>query len=139
MKVSNLMTKKPKIIEEKATALEAIETMQNANCGILPIGPDHQHIIGVITDRDIMVRAVAKNKDIRQTPVKEIMSNNVIFCEENDSLHEAVSRMNQHHIRRILIKDKYQALSGILSLGDVIRRVEDSGLLAHLFKETTVA
>lgn len=139
MKISNLMTKKPTILVEKATALEAIKKMQRVGCGILPIGNDVSHIKGVVTDRDIMLRAVAKDKDLNKIPITEIMSKDVVFCEGEDLLQQAVYQMNQHNIRRVLVKDKSQALSGILSLGDIIRRVQDKALLASLFKETSVA
>ena len=139
MKISQLMTKKPIFLDEKATVLEAIKKMENVGCGILPIGNDAQHIKGVVTDRDIMIRAVAKNKDLNKTPIINIMSKDVVFCEEDGFLQQAVYQMNKHNIRRVLVKDKNQFLLGILSLGDIIRRVQDKSLLANLFKETTVS
>lgn len=137
MNIAAIMTKNPAMLEENATALDAIKKMQSVGCGILPIG-DINHVKGVITDRDIMMRVVAKNKDLSKTPITEVMSKDPIFCEEDGFLQQAVYRMNQHNMRRILVKNKRQQLCGILSLGDIIRRVQDKSLLANLFKETSV-
>ncbi|APC91649.1 MULTISPECIES: CBS domain-containing protein [Francisella] len=137
MKVSNFMTKEPVTLKDKATVSEAVKKMEKSDCGILPIIDDDKNIKGVVTDRDIIVRAVAKDKDLSQTSVTDIMSKNVIFCEDNDSLQQAVSQMNRHNIRRVLVKNKNGAFSGIISLIDVIHRVKDRSLLAELFKENT--
>lgn len=110
---------------------------EKLNLGILPIG-DSKHIHGVVTDRDIMLRAVAKNKDLEKLPASEIMSNDIVFCEENGFLQQAVYQMNEHGMRRVLVKNKNGELVGILSLGDIIRRVQDKTLLAQLFKETAI-
>jgi len=139
MKNSDLMTQKPAIIAENASILEAINKMQSIGCGMLPIGSDIHHIKGVITDRDIMMRAVAKNKDLKSVPVADIMSKNVIFCEEDGFLQQAVYLMNTHNTRRILVRDKSQALTGVISMGDIVRRIHDKSLLATLFSETSVA
>lgn len=134
MNISTIMTKDPIILKEKSTVLDAIKKMQSEGCGILPIG-SHKHIKGVITDRDILLRAISKNTDLSKIPVTDVMSKDVVFCEEEESLEQAVSQMNQNHMHRVLVKDKNQSLSGILSFGDIIQRVQDKMLLANLFKE----
>ncbi len=137
MQISQVMTTKPHIIDTNATLFEAAEKMQSFDCGILPVG-DIDNTVGVLTDRDILTRAVAKGKDIKTTRVKEIMTNQPFFCQEDDFLQTAVDKMNQHHTRRILVKNKSNQLSGILSLGDIIRRVEDKVFLGELFSHTSV-
>ncbi|KEI35841.1 CBS domain-containing protein [Allofrancisella frigidaquae] len=135
MKIANLMTKEPITLNESATVLEAVKEMEESNCGILPIVDDDKDIKGVITDRDIIVRAIAKNKNLEKTCITEVMSKNPVFCEEEDSLQHAVSQMTRHNIRRVLIKNKNGAFCGILSLIDVIHRVKDKTSLADLFKD----
>ena len=66
------------------------------------------------------------------------MTKEPFFCQEDDFLQTAVGKMNQHHTRRILVKNKSNQLSGILSLGDIIRRVEDKVFLGELFSHTSV-
>jgi len=138
MKISEIMTKEPCILSEDATILEAIKEMESTDCGILPIG-NEENIEGVITDRDIVMRAVAKNKDLNNTLVKEIMTKEVVCCEEDSELEEAVMQMSECSIRRILVKNGQHKLSGIVSLGDIIRRVKDKTLLAKIFNETAIA
>lgn len=134
MQVTQLMTTKPHCIDANATLLEASQTMQSFDCGILPVG-DVDNVVGVLTDRDIITRAIAAGKDIGTTKVKDVMSEHPFFCEVDEPLQEAVYKMDQHHTRRILVKDKDSKLAGILSLGDIIRRVQDKALLGEVFAE----
>ena len=136
MQVTELMTSTPHLINANATLLEASQKMQSHDCGILPVG-EIDHVEGVLTDRDIVTRAIAAGKDIETTQVKEVMTDHPFFCEEGDSVQEAVNKMDQHHTRRILVKDKNNKLAGILSLGDIIRRVQDKNLLGEVFAETS--
>lgn len=138
MQVTQLMTSNPHIINADATLFEAAQKMRSFDCGILPVGDDVNHVIGVITDRDIVTHAIANDKDGKTTPVKEVMTANPFFCAENETVQEAVRQMNEHHTRRILVKDKNNKLTGILSLGDIIRRVQDKMLLGELFAEVSV-
>ena len=131
MNIVDLMTKKPIMIDKEATVLEAIKKMQHYGCGILPVG-DYQHVVGVITDRDIMVRAIAKGMDVNKTPIADVMSKEVVFCREDNSLQQAVDQMSRENQRRVLIQDVDCILTGVLSLGDIIRRVSDKALLANL-------
>ena len=138
MKISDVMTKNPVIIGEKATIADAIRKMENIGCGILPIG-DSKEVKGIITDRDIMLRAFSQNKNVENTCVTEIMTKEVIFCEEDSPLDQVVYKMNQNNVRRVLIRDKNQTISGIVSLGDIVRRIPRKSQLAELLKNTSVA
>ncbi len=138
MKIADVMTKNPVIIGEKATIHDAMKKMETMNCGILPVG-DSKEIKGIITDRDIMLRALSANKDLEKTLVTEIMTTHVIFCDEDSPLEQVVFKMHKNNIRRILIRDKHQTVSGIVSLGDIVRRIPRKSLLAELLKNTRVA
>lgn len=138
MKISEIMTSNPDLISSDASVLDAAKTMQESNYGILPIGDEH-HVSGVVTDRDIVIKAVASGKDLSQTPVREIMTQSVCFCNENDPVDKAVRTMSENNVRRILVLDENQDLTGILSLADIITRVEDKNMLGKLFQETKVA
>ncbi|MCE3237750.1 MAG: hypothetical protein K0R24_731 [Gammaproteobacteria bacterium] len=131
------MTRSPALLGEEATVLDAAKKMKSVGCGILPVGNDNKHIKGVVSDRDIVIRAIAKNKELSEIPITEIMSKEVVFCEEEDFVRHAIYQMCKHNVRRVLIKDKTQALTGILSLGDILRRVEDKTVLGELFSEAT--
>ncbi|GAB4391517.1 MAG: CBS domain-containing protein [Gammaproteobacteria bacterium] len=138
MKIIDVMTKHPAIINETAKIIDGIEKMQHSKCGILPIGEEN-NIVGVVTDRDIVIRAVAKGKDVTTTPIKDIMTTDVIFCQEDNTLEDAVAQMSQHNIRRVVVRNNEQQVTGILSLGDVIKRAHDKECLCCLFRNLHAA
>ncbi len=124
----------PIMLGKEATVLDAIKKMQDFGCGILPVG-DPEQVIGVVTDRDIMIHVEANKIDISQKPITDVMSRGVTFCNEADSLQHAIRQMNFYNRRRVLIKNSDSVLSGILSLGDIMRRTRDKSLLVNLFFE----
>jgi CBS domain-containing protein len=128
------MTKKPVTLKEENNVLSAVKEMQEYDCSFLPVVDDNQNIQGIVTNRDIIVKAIAKDKDLSKMPITDIMSKNIICCEEEDSLQQAISQMSRHNIRRILVKNNTGELSGILSIIDVINKVKDSSLLVELLK-----
>ena len=129
--IAELMTRKPCILAKDASIFDAVQMMAKENCGILPIG-EASNIVGVVTDRDILIRAIAQQKDLNKTPITFVMTPDVLFCSEDDSLQTATQQMMQHNRRRVLVMDAQQTLIGILSLGDIIRRIHGKGLLAEL-------
>ena len=134
MKVLNCMTKKPVTLKEKYTVLSAVKEIEEHDCSFLPVVDDNHNIQGIVTNRDIIVKAITKDKDLSKMPITDIMSKNVICCEEEDSLQQAISQMSRHNIRHILVKNNTGELSGILSIIDVINKVKDSSLLVELLK-----
>jgi CBS domain-containing protein len=103
-------------ISPDAPIEEAAQEMRDGDFGLLPVGEEEQ-LLGVITDRDITVRAVAEGKD-PSTPVRDVMSEGVISAHEDDSVEDAARVMSDHQIRRLPIVDADQRLVGIVSLGD---------------------
>ena len=134
MKIKEGMTKKPHIIQENNTIIEAAQKMKAWGCGIFPV-ENSQYISGVITDRDIIIRAVASEKNLKKTLVKNIMTKEIDFCDKDELLKNVIWKMNHYNRRRVLIKDKDHPLLGILSLTDIIKRVDNKHLLTNLLKE----
>ncbi len=95
---------------------EAAQEMRDGDFGLVPVTEDGQ-LLGVITDRDIAVRAVAEGRD-PSTPVREVMSEGVVCASEDDSVEDAARIMSDHQIRRLPIVDADEQLVGIVSLGD---------------------
>ena len=91
--------------------------MRDGDFGLLPVG-EEEHLLGVITDRDITVRAVAEGRDPTSTPVRDVVSEGVIWAHEDDSVEDAARVMSDRQIRRLPIVDAGQRLVGIVSLGD---------------------
>ena len=99
-----------------ATIEEAAQEMRDGDFGLVPVAEDEE-LLGVITDRDIAIRAVAEGKD-PSTLVREIMSEEVVWASEDDSVEDAARIMSDHQIRRLSVVDAEQHLVGIVSLGD---------------------
>jgi CBS domain-containing protein len=99
-----------------ATIEEAAQEMRDGDFGLVPVAEDEE-LLGVITDRDIAIRAVAEGKD-PSTLVREIVSEEVVWASEDDSVEDAARIMSDHQIRRLSVVDAEQHLVGIVSLGD---------------------
>lgn len=124
-KISEVMSTDVQTISPDASIEEAAQEMRNGDFGLLPVGEEDQ-LLGVITDRDITVRAVAEGKD-PGTPVRDVMSEGVIWAHEDDSVEDAARVMSEHQIRRLPIVDADQRLVGIVSLGDFAVDSSDIG------------
>jgi predicted transcriptional regulator len=124
-RVKDLMKKSPTIISADCTLKEAAQKMESINCGALLVGTQDR-IEGVITDRDIVIRAVAKGKDTGKEKVKEYMSSEVFFIQEDEPQDRAAQMMHEKNINRVLVKDENGKACGILTFGHLIRENDDS-------------
>jgi len=115
-KISDVMSSDVQTISPDATIEEAAQEMRDGDFGLVPVAEDEE-LLGVITDRDIAIRAVAEGKD-PSTLVREIMSEEVVWASEDDSVEDAARIMSDHQIRRLSVVDAEQHLVGIVSLGD---------------------
>lgn len=138
MEISYLMTRCPVILSETATALEATQKMKEMKCGVLPIGNENS-VKGVVTDRDIMMRASLKGKDLSKVPVKDVMTRETIFCHQRDILQRAIYMMNKYNVKRMLVEDDEHKLVGIISMSDILRRLPDPLALATLLHDVEYA
>lgn len=120
-KVKDLMTPHPQLISPDTTLQEAARKMKRLNCGVLPVGTKDK-LEGIITDRDIVIRAVAKGGDISDEKVRVHMSKNIYACSEDDTLREAADQMHQHKISRLVVKNQQGKTTGILTFGCILRK-----------------
>lgn len=123
-RVTDLMTENPTLISPDATLKEAAQAMRDIDCGVLPVGRGDQ-LKGMITDRDIVIRAVAKGKDISKERVKDYMTKKTCSCFELDTLEEAAEKMGKYGVSRLVVKDKADRVTGILSFGSMVRKDTD--------------
>jgi len=121
MKVSAAMTRDVKLVKPETTIREAAALMAQIDAGSLPVAEDDR-LIGMVTDRDIAIRAVAEGKS-PQTKVTEIMTQEMLYCFEDDELDDVAISMGQNQVRRFPVINHDRRLVGILSLGDVVRKV----------------
>ena len=124
MQVKDAMTRDVELASPTQTIREAALMMGEADCGALPVA-DKGSLVGMITDRDIAVRAVAAGKG-PDTLVKEIMSPEVLYCFEDQSLEEVADNLGNQKVRRLPVMSREKRLVGILSLGDMARKADGS-------------
>ncbi|HEY0901591.1 MAG TPA: CBS domain-containing protein, partial [Micavibrio sp.] len=96
------------------------QKMKQADCGFLPVGDNNQPI-GIITDRDIVIRAIADGKTPTEARVRDYMTDDVCSCKDSDSLADAAHVMSEHKVSRLLVNDASGAICGVLTFGRLIR------------------
>ncbi len=124
MQVQQVMTRNVEYIPSDTSLANAAMKMRDADIGFLPIGnSDEDKLQGVITDRDIVVRAIATGQDPQQTTVSEAKTDKVLYCFEEDSVEEAADSMRKQQVYRLIVLNNRdeKRLAGIVSLGDVVR------------------
>ncbi|MEQ4300515.1 CBS domain-containing protein [Plantactinospora sp. B6F1] len=115
-----------------ATALdEAARAMRDADIGDVVV-TDGSSLFGMVTDRDIVIRAVAEGRDARQTTIGSVTSRDIVMIEQNSTAAEAAALMRDRAVRRILVCDGDRQLVGIVSLGDLAVRPEPSPVLSEI-------
>lgn len=118
MLVREVMSDNVEIIDPEISLREAARKMRNLDCGALPIG-ENDKLIGMITDRDITVRAVAEGKDPDSTHVRNAMTDKIKYIFEDQKVEDAGSLMEDEQIRRLVVLNKDKRAVGICSLGDI--------------------
>lgn len=124
MQVQDVMTRNVEYIPSDTTLAQAAIKMRDIDAGFLPIGDsDQDKLQGVITDRDIVVRAIADGRDPEQTAVKDAKSDKVLYCYQDDSVEDAARSMREQQVYRLVVLDSRDSkrLCGVVSLGDVLR------------------
>ena len=119
MQLKDIMTPNPECISPDASLHEAARRMRDLDVGTLPVCGANDRLAGMITDRDITVRAVAAGKDPTATKVRDVMTEEVIYGFDDQDIHEAARTMQQRQIRRLLVLNRDKRLVGIVSLGDL--------------------
>ena len=127
MKISECMSKDVCFVKPNCNTYDAARIMCENHIGCIPVCDDGKKIVGLITDRDILLRAVACDKDTKATPVSEIMTTNVYTCEPQAEINEAQNLMAQNQIRRIPVVDEKCKVVGILTMGDLARNDKKIG------------
>lgn len=117
MKVKQIMTKGAEIVGPDTMLVEAARKMKDNNIGSLPVA-ENDRLVGMVTDRDITVRAVAEGKDPIHTRVRDVYTQGIEYCFEDDDIEKAAKHMESKQIRRLPVVDSNKRLVGVVSLGD---------------------
>src|SRR6266850_5928765 len=122
MKVSEAMTQDVRVASPEETVQKAAQTMATLDAGVLPVG-ENDHLIGMITDRDIAIRGVANGKGPK-AKVRDVMTEDVKYCFDDQEVEEVTRNMADIQVRRLPVLNRDKRLVGILSLGDIAIRAE---------------
>ena len=123
MKVSEVMTRDVQTIRHDQRVQEAASFMLSADAGSIPV-IEGERLIGMITDRDIAVRGIAKGYG-PDTPVRDLMTNDIVCARIDDDLDDVVEMMGNAQVRRLPVVDESERLCGIVSLGDLSREAHE--------------
>jgi CBS domain-containing protein len=125
MKAQDIMTEKPACCTTESNLQQAAQMMVDCDCGEIPV-TEGSRLVGVVTDRDIACRAVAKGRDPLRTTVGEIMSTPVMTVPEDADLDECCRVMEAAQVRRVPVVDRAGNCRGIVSQADIARRGSES-------------
>jgi CBS domain-containing protein len=125
LRAADVMTDNPECVTPETTLADAARKMRDLDVGIIPVveSDSSKRLKGVLTDRDIAIRAVADGKDANTTRVMEVMTTQVETCNKNDSLRDVLSVMEREQVRRVPITDREGRLVGIIAQADVATEV----------------
>ncbi len=125
MKLKEIMSQNLQIVAPNTFLQEAAQRMREIDAGPMPV-VENRKPIGILTDRDIVIRAVAEGKDSTKTKVSEIMTHEIISCSEDQEIEEGAQLMANKQVRRLMITNKNEELVGIVSLGDLATYINKS-------------
>jgi CBS domain-containing protein len=128
MQVKDVMTRGVQCVAPGDTIAQAAEKMKQLNVGSLPICGADDRLAGMITDRDITVRATAEGHSPKMTQVRDVMTPGIVFCYDDQNVADAAHLMEDHQIRRLAVLNREKRLVGIVSLGDVAVKHRDDRL-----------
>lgn len=131
------MSSDVKVVPPECTIQEAAAKMKELDVGALPIC-DGERLLGMITDRDIIVRAVTAGGDVRAESVKRAMTSPIVYCYEDQDLEDAVRIMEVKQIRRLVVLNRAKKLVGIVSLGDIAVRAGNDALAGEVIEKVSM-
>lgn len=135
MKIHDIMTSGARCVSPGDSLAQAARVMRELDVGAVPVC-NNDHLDGMLTDRDIAIRAVADGRDPQKTTVKETMSPHIIYAFEDDEVDRAAHLMEEHQIRRLPVLNREKRLVGIVSLGDISTRAS-ADLSGEALKEVS--
>jgi CBS domain-containing protein len=136
MQLKDVMTPGVEVIAPEASIYEAAEKMSHLDVGPLPVC-EGERLVGMLTDRDITVRAVAAGRDPRMTPVRDIMTPDVVYGFEDQDVEDAVRLMEQYQIRRLPVLNRSKHLVGMVALGDLAVHARTRPVAVEVLKQVS--
>jgi CBS domain-containing protein len=138
MKVKEVMTGGIETISPDSTLEQAARKMRLRDIGILPV-VDEDIILGVVTDRDLVLRGLAEGRPAHLTVVRQVMTPIAFTCYEDQSITEVSKLMEKNMVRRLLVLDRKEKLAGLVSLTDLALKVENEKVSGHVLSRISMA
>ena len=120
MKVKDCMCNQVTCVTPESTVKDCAKLMCNKHVGCIPVCDNNNNVVGLVTDRDIILRSIACDKDTNQIPVSEVMTCNVYCCKPEDEIYEAENIMSTNQVRRLPVIENNKIV-GIITLGDLTK------------------
>lgn len=117
MKVKQAMHSGVDWCSPRTSLVEVARLMRDDDVGAIPIG-ENDRLTGMVTDRDIVIRAIAEGVDVSKLHADDVMSRGIIYCTADEDIEDAIHRMEEKHVRRLPVIDGNKRMVGMLSLGD---------------------
>lgn len=121
--IADIMTRGIRTMAPEDTVTAAAQAMSELDVGAMPVC-DGARLVGMVTDRDIVVRGVAEERV--GAPLREVMSEGVLYCHEDDTVESALASMRSQQVRRLPVVDRERRLVGMVSLGDLATKAEEA-------------
>jgi CBS domain-containing protein len=132
------MTKDVQVAAVDTSLVGAAKLMRGQGIGFLPV-VENGYVLGVLTDRDMVVRGIAEGRNVYMATAGDIMTGAVMWCFEDETLIEAAQLMEDNRVRRLLVLDREKRLVGLLSLDDLAARMSSDRLLGTVLRNVTAA
>lgn len=123
--VRDVMTPNPRCATEKDSLMDVARIMRDQDTGVVPVVDDNNRIIGLVTDRDIVVRCIADGKNPNDAKVNEVMTKSIRKVKEDATINEVMTLMKGSEIRRVPVVDTNDKIVGIVSIGDIASAGDD--------------
>ncbi|HET6898335.1 MAG TPA: CBS domain-containing protein [Vicinamibacteria bacterium] len=136
MKIKEVMTSRVECVRPETTLQEAAAKMKSLNVGPLPVC-EGETPVGIITDRDIVIRAISEGRDPRTTRVQEVMTKDVVTVQETDDVKDAARLMKDRQIRRVVVVGTDKRVTGIVSLGDIAVDAHDDKMSGDVLEKVS--
>ena len=136
LQIKDVMTPQAEVISPDATAEEAASLMKTLDIGVLPVC-DEEGLVGILTDRDLVMRVLAVTRDPKAMLVGEAMTPSVVYCFEDDEVEHAATIMAGQQIRRLPVLDRNRKLVGIVSVGDIAVHTQDRQLTGKVLENVS--
>jgi len=139
MTARDVMTRSPRTARPSDSVQQISQIMIDEDCGIVPITDQDGRLLGVVTDRDIVCRLVARGIDMKEARARDVMTDEVECVTEHEDLHSVLRLMSEHQVRRIPVVARGDRLMGIISMADLAREADVDADLQETFDEISSA